>query len=282
MVNQQLTNASDVVFGKGVAVRQPQTRLRAVCYRTDRADDFVDEQMLEGPALVILPRAMAFLERNVRVASEFKAGKLHRVTRPQYPFSSLREGLVNALVHRDYTSFSGSVSLSVYPGHVEIWNSGRLPEGVSIKDLARGSHRSVLVNPDISHTFYLHELMERVGRGTFNIIRECKANGMRAPRWRQDSAGVSLTFFAPTGNRQTIGRLNSRQAALLESLKVGDTITPREYETRHAGEVTDRQARRDLAALARAGFLDRTGKAAATVYHRLKTSNSSDSDTLRT
>ena len=40
------------------------------------------------------------------------------------------------------------------------------------------------MNPDISHVFYLHELMERVGRGTFKIVEECRSLGMRLPEWK--------------------------------------------------------------------------------------------------
>ncbi len=267
VVGRQLTNACDVLFGRAVTIRKPQTRVRAVLYRTDRGDDFLDEQLFEGPAFEILERSMAFLQRNVAIASEFKPGQLARVGKPRYPFDALREGLVNALVHRDYKSFSGSVSLSIYPDHLEIWNSGQLPDGVTVRDLSHGVHRSVLVNPDIGHVFYLHELMERVGRGTFKIVQDCKEAGLPPPKWRQDAAGVSLTFFG-SGSIGAAAQLNVRQQALLRDLAGGDSIAIREYLDRFAGSVTERSARRDLAGLAEAGYLERVGAAAATTYRR--------------
>ena len=92
--------------------------------------------------------------------------KAQRITRPTFPSNSLEEGIVNALVHRDYASSSGSVSVSVYPDRLEIRNSGRLPKGLTAKMREMAQHASILINPDISHIFYLRGLTERVVRGT--------------------------------------------------------------------------------------------------------------------
>ena len=179
----QLTNAADVLFGKKVAQRHPQTRLRAVCYSSDRAGDFLDEQLYEGPAFRLLEDATAFLKRHVAIGAEFHEGELHRESKPKYPFSALREGLVNALVHRDYAAFSGSVSVSVYLDRVEIWNTGTLPRGISPRDLPLASHLSILVNPDIGHVFYLHESH---GAGWSRDIQNCA----RVPRGWDAGSGM--------------------------------------------------------------------------------------------
>jgi ATP-dependent DNA helicase RecG len=264
----QLTNAADVLFGKTVAQRHPQTRLRAVCYSTDRADDFLDEQLYEGPAFKLLEDTMAFLKRHVAIAAEFPQGQLPRASKPKYPFNALREGLVNALVHRDYAAFSGSVSVSVYTDRVEIWNTGRLPRGISPRDLVLASHSSILVNPDIGHVFYLHELMERVGRGTYKIAQECRGFGMRQPEWKNVGTGVRLTMFAATAGIPMTITVNARQQALLDSLKQGDTIRVAEYVERFGHGITDRQARRDLADLEGYGLLTRHGAGSKTTFER--------------
>lgn len=260
----QLTNAADVLFGRDVARRHPQTRVRAVRYETDKGDRFLDEQLFEGPAFSVLENGLAFLRRHVAISAEFPEGSLARESRSQYPFASLREGLVNALVHRDYASFSGSVTISIYPDRLEFWNTGHLPNGISARDLQRESHASILVNPDISHVFYLHELMERVGRGTFKIVSECRSLGMRLPEWKQVFGGVRLTFVSRNAGLD----LNSRQRDLLHDLAPGTAIQIREFIDRYASEVTDRQARRDLAELEDAGLLRREGSGRATVYYR--------------
>jgi len=264
----QFTNAADVLFGTSVSQRHPQTRVRAVTYETDRAGDFVDEQLFEGPALTLLEDLMDFLRRHVAIANSFRPGQLRRETKPSYPFYSLREGLVNALVHRDYASFSGAVSVSVYPERIEIWNTGRLPRGLTPRKLEQAQHDSVLINPDISHVFYLNEFMERVGRGTYNILRECKAFGMRGPKWENTATGVRLTFFAATSAMDVIEELNDRQLALLRALKEGEQIQSSEFASRFAPDVTLRQARRDLSQLTSIGLLKRVGSGPSTAFRR--------------
>ena len=263
----QLTNAADVLFGNKVAMRHAQTRMRAVCYATDRADNFRDEQLFEGPAFKLLELAMDFLKRHVPISSEFRAGQLQRESKSKYPFNALREGLVNALVHRDYAAFSGSVSLSVYPDRLEIWNTGKLPRGLTPRDLLLASHSSILVNPDIGHVFYLHELMERVGRGTFKIAQDCRDLGMRTPEWKNVGSGVRLTMFAAKGTAATVD-LNDRQKELLKALQPDEEIRVPEFVERFGNGITDRQARRDLSDLEGYDFLVRHGVGSKTTYKR--------------
>jgi ATP-dependent DNA helicase RecG len=264
----QLTNAADVLFGRRVALRQPQTRLRAVCYDSDKGGQFLDERLFEGPAFELLDSAMAFLKKHVAIGAEFPAERLQRESRPQYPFDALREGLVNALAHRDYASFGGSIVVSVYPKRIELWNSGRLPDGLTADDLRREEHASILVNPDISHVFYLHEFMERVGRGTFKIVQACKAFGMRLPKWSQDSGGVRLRFHAGMEAGKAVWRMNPRQEQCLRELRPGAVLRVREYMKRFAPEVSERQARRDLAEMESAGCLEKRGLGPRTEYVR--------------
>jgi ATP-dependent DNA helicase RecG len=58
---------------------------------------------------------------------------------------------------RDYC-----LDLQIYPDRVEIWNSGKLPQGWS-KDKLRHNHPSLPSNPDIAQFLYLRNLMERIG-----------------------------------------------------------------------------------------------------------------------
>jgi ATP-dependent DNA helicase RecG len=267
----QLTNAADVLLGNKVSLRHPQTRLRAVCFAADKAADFLDEQLYEGPAFKLLDLAMDFLKRHVSIGSHFREGRLQRESKPKYPFNALREALVNALVHRDYAAFSGSVSVNVYPERIEVWNTGKLPRGISPRDLLLASHPSILVNPDVGHVFYLHELMERVGRGTFKIAQECRDLGMRVPEWKNAGSGVRLTMFAAKPGTVAID-LNDRQRELLEALKPGERIRVAEFVERFGHGITDRQARRDLSDLEGYGLLVRHGGGPKTGYERTKKS----------
>ena len=113
------------------------------------------------------------------------ADVLKRRDEPLYPSSAIREGLVNAFAHRDYSDFSGGITINIYPNRLEIENTGKFPEGVTPDKLTKG-HISVLRNPDIAHVLYLRGFMEKMGRGSVMIQRACTERGLPPPQWYEN------------------------------------------------------------------------------------------------
>jgi ATP-dependent DNA helicase RecG len=262
------TQAADVLFAKNPALRHPQTRVRVTRFSSDKSGDaYLDDRFLQGPSVKMFEQAFEIMSQHVRWEARFQPGDTRRIDRPEYPFEALREGLVNAFVHRDYSGFSGGVTVGIYPNRIEIWNSGHFPEGLQPTDLKR-NHPSLPTNPDIAHVFYLRGLMERIGRGGQLIINACHDYRLPAPKWVDRPTGVTLTIFGRTGHEAELLAPNRRQQALLTLLGRGEEIRPGEYHQRFAVEVSDRQARRDLVELEEAGLLLRVGKGAGTVYRR--------------
>lgn len=259
-----LTNACDILFAKRPAQRHPQARVRFIQFESDKtAAAYLDDRWVEGPLHQVYTQLMEKIGAHVRVQSFFAPGDRGREDRPNYSLEALREGLVNALAHRDYAGFSGGVTVSVYPDRIEIWNSGRLPRGIRVIDLKR-LHPSIPPNPDITHVLYLRRLMERVGRGTQKIIAACDELGARPPVWKDAPSGVTLTIYAADGVVDFA--LSPRQAQLMEQLRPGDSIRLSDYMQQTG--MSERQARRDLSELESAGFLTRFGQARATAYQR--------------
>jgi ATP-dependent DNA helicase RecG len=196
----RLTNGGDVLFAMNPAIRLPQTRIRAMCYSSDKAGDtFIDMKSFEGPLHHIFEDAYAFIIRNTSSISRFIKGNPKRLDAPLYPEEAVREALINALAHRDYSAASGGVSIHVYPRRLEIWNSGALPEGVTEQSLLKGQI-SILRNPDIAHVLYLRGFMEKAGRGSVLMVQKCLDSGLPSPFWKSDpKLGVTVTFSTPEG-----------------------------------------------------------------------------------
>lgn len=263
-----LTNGADVAFAREPSRRHPQCRIRVLRFESDKGGDaYLDDRWFEGPLVRAFESAFEALSGQVRIQSYFPAGQVRREDRPQYASEALREGLVNAVAHRDYAAFSGGVTISIYPGRIEIWNSGRLPSELRPQDL-RKVHPSIPTNPDISHILYLRRLMERIGRGTEKIVSASKELGAQPPRWTDRPSGVTLTIFAAQGAKGLALELNSRQLRLLRDLNLGEQVSANDYAQSVATEVSDRQARRDLSQLEEAGLLIRHGAARSTHYER--------------
>ena len=194
----RLTNGGDVLFARNPAERLPQARVRAAFYPSSKANDtFRDLKSFEGPLVQVLEQTCDFIVRNTATLATFSAKSLKREDRPLYPEEAVREGLVNAFAHRDYTSPAGGITVGLYPNRLEIWNSGALPEGITPETLVAG-HLSILRNPDIAHVLYLRGFMEKLGRGSLLIFQKCEEYDLPKPTWTSDlKTGVTLTFFAP-------------------------------------------------------------------------------------
>jgi ATP-dependent DNA helicase RecG len=223
-----------------------------------------NDVILEGPAIRVLREAVGVVQQRTGFSSRFEQGKLEREDRPAYALFALREGLVNAMVHRDYTSMGGSVQVDIFRDHLIIRNPGELPKGWTTGDLAK-KHESHPANPDIARVFYLRELMEQLGMGTQKLIGACKELNAKSPVWKTERGAVFLTLFAAPEPSETIS-LVGRQARFLEKAKLGAEFKVSDYSD--AAKVSERQARRDLAELEKVGFVERHGRGPATLYRR--------------
>lgn len=257
-----VTNAAEVLFGVRPAVQFPQVRARVTVYAAGKGGDFIDSRTFDLSVFNTLEAVLDMIKQHTPVASTFPAG-LQRADRPAFHEKAIREGLVNAFVHRDYSDFSGGVSVDLYPDRLVIWNSGQLPPGIKIGDLEK-EHPSMPRNPDIAQVFWLRGYMERVGRGTQNIVEWCTSAGLGRPKWKSGETGVTLTFSAPRASESV--KLNPRQRKLLSDLSTDESIRLPEFAERYL--VSERQGRRDLAGLVDGGWLVREGDGPSTLFIR--------------
>jgi len=215
----RLTNGGDVLFTTNPAIRNPQIRVRAGRFTTNKTDDkYQDLKSFEGPLVPLLDDVLGFIQRNTPTSSDFTTDDLKRQDTSLYPPVAIREGLVNAFAHRDYSNFSGGIIISIYPNRLEIENTGAFPPGVTPETLAKG-HVSILRNPDIAHVLYLRGFMEKIGRGSILIMSACTERGLPIPKWEQTEQGVRLTFFAFPGTQEITQEINPGIKQMLNVLE---------------------------------------------------------------
>jgi ATP-dependent DNA helicase RecG len=262
------TNAGLVLFGRDPAEWYPQTRVRAARFRGSDPAEFIDNRVFAGSLFSLVETLSSFVQSHIPVASSMAPDSFRRRDRLAYPLPAIREALVNALVHRDYAAFDGGTSVAVYDERIEFWNSGSLPDDMTVEDL-RTTHPSRPVNPDIAQVCFLYGLMERWGIGTQRIIRACVESGLPEPEWKVDPNGVTLTLrLAEKEPPPGAGSLNLRLLTVARRLRPGHKLKLTDYRQLVASEVKERQARADLSHLTEAGYLRRVGAGPATVYVR--------------
>ena len=190
-------NAAIVLFGTKFVPDFPQCQLRMARFRGINKSEFLDQRQIEGHAFDLLDEAMLFLRRHLPVAGRVVPGLFEREDEPLFPLEALREALVNALCHRDYSIAGGAVSLAIYDDRLEIWSDGGLPFGLKPEDLKR-DHPSRPRNPLIAKVFYLRGVIERWGRGTQKIVELCVKAGHPEPEFGEQAGAVWVRFL-PSG-----------------------------------------------------------------------------------
>jgi ATP-dependent DNA helicase RecG len=211
-----------------------------------------------------LREAVEIIQQRTGFSSQFYRNKLEREDRPAYALFAIREGIVNAMAHRNYAAIGGNVQIEVFPDYLTITNPGTLPPGWKPEDLTR-RHESYPRNPDIVRVFYLRVLMEWLGTGTEKVIKACRELGAKAPVWTEQHNSVTLKLFR-SPEPKVAELLAGRQKTFLNDLDVGAEFKVADYAT--AAGISERQARRDLADLEKLGLVERTGKGPATSYRR--------------
>ena len=193
--NGSFTNACVVLFAKKPAKYLPQVRVRLTEYGDGKSDNaLLRDEVFEGNLFDIHDKLERYIE-NLGIRSVFDKNQWKRIDF-KFPPKALQEGVINALMHRDYSSHSSSVSISIYPDSFVISNSGHLPDDLKVSELKK-NHRSHPVNPDIAHIVFLKGLIDKLGRGTIRVVELCKEEGLKEPVWKDSNDGVILTFNGP-------------------------------------------------------------------------------------
>ena len=141
--------------------------IKLAVFEGSKKSVFKDRRELSGSLLEQLEEAFDYIDRYNRTRAEFSG--LDRLDMRDYPPEAIREALLNAIVHRDY-SFSGATLISIFEDRIEFITIGGLVKGIALDDVMLGV--SALRNQYLANIFYRLRLIEAYGTGILKI-NEC-------------------------------------------------------------------------------------------------------------
>lgn len=191
--NGRLLQASVVLFGREFMPDYPQCELRMARFVGNDKAEFMDQRQVRAPAFRLLEEAELFCQRHFPMPARIAPERLRRVETPLIPIEAMREILVNALIHRDYSIAGGSISLAIFDNRVEVWSAGTYPAGITPSKLSK-PHLSVQRNPILADVFHRAGLIEKWGRGTNRVIAMCRAAGLQPPTFEEITGAAVVTF----------------------------------------------------------------------------------------
>ncbi len=214
---------------------------------------FADRTELGGSVLRQVNEAYEFLDRYNATHSEFEG--IHRRDIRSFPPEAIREALLNAVIHRDY-SLSGSILISVFDDRIEFVSIGGLVSGISYNDIMIGV--SIQRNEALANVFYRLGLVEAFGTGIPRIMKLYESCDIK-PRIEATDNAFKITL--PKLNCTTDRAQND---AIMELITDKGFITRREIEAKLG--VSQATAARQLKKLVSDGKLSVIGKGRNTKY----------------
>ena len=154
--------------------------------------DILTSDFIEGNLIDQVDTILGVL-RTKYLKSYINFEGIHRREKLEYPYEALKEAIINALIHRDYTNTS-NLQIKVYGNKLTMTNGALLPPEITIEKLKQ-SHASIPANPLIAAIFYKAGLIENWGRGTINMVNDCINYKISEPEFKFDMNIFWTTFY---------------------------------------------------------------------------------------
>lgn len=198
----RVTNAALLLFAKDPQKWFVSSVVKcAQFYGTEPVKPIPFQQIYSGSVFELVDQAVAFVMTHIdaRVSDRTKSAQTD--IEYELPVQAVTEAIVNAVVHRDYTS-TGAVQVMLFRDRLEVWNPGGLPKGLTVEKL-QGHHRSMPTNPLLANPVYLAGYIEQIGTGTTDLIDRCLTHGLPRPKFvLEDDFLLTIYRLTPQDNTQ--------------------------------------------------------------------------------
>ena len=254
----RLNTAGALFFAKDISKFNLSHQVKMVRFFDDEGVKTFDNAEFNMSFLKLLEEAELFFNKTLVNISQVKGFK--RETIQEYPYEAIREALVNALAHRDYTITTAAITFYIYNDRIEIKSPGRLVYPLTVEDL--GENDPIHRNETICNIFSKTTYMEHVGTGIKRMKDAMKLNNLEEPEFIE-SEGFFKVIFRSNENGNG---LNSRQKQFLRLNDVSE-ITIKEYMSMF--DVVRNTATKDLNDLVDMKIVDKIKDGVQFIYRKI-------------
>ncbi len=180
------THAAMLLFGRD----DPPYALHIGRFKT--ASTIIDDRMIRGTLFHVVEESMKFILSHLKVAFEI-TGEIERREIYEYPLPALRELLLNAVVHRDYTS-PVDIQLKIFDNAITFFNPGKLFGDLTIEKLMSDDYQSRTRNKLVAEAFYLTRDIEKYGSGFIRVRGEIESYPTMTFEYEESGDGFLVTL----------------------------------------------------------------------------------------
>ena len=156
---------------------------------------FSDNRRIEGTIPEMLDDALSFVRKNLRVKTIINPATGKRQDALEYPITAIRELLLNALVHRDYSIHTEGmpIQLQIFTDRIEITNPGGLYGRITLDQL--GQVQPDTRNPILATALETLKITENRYSGIPTVRREMQEHGLPMPQFENYHGTFKVTLF---------------------------------------------------------------------------------------
>lgn len=257
-VNGALTVAGMLLFGKHPQRFLPQVGVVIVRFKGTSMHDVVTSSERYSRRFEIVGPAARMVERTWQVLAEETQHRalvsgLARQEVYDYPIDAVREAVVNAICHRDYSLSGQRIEIRLFDDRMEIMSPGGLPGHITLENILEEHYSR---NPRLVRGLYYWGYIEELGQGIDIIYDAMRREHHPPPEFRATERSFTLTLRSAIDQieLQYGDRLNPRQVQVLKYLEAHERITNREYQ-QLCPDVSPETLRLDLRDLVKKGIL---------------------------
>lgn len=254
-----LTNAGVLLFVAEPKKIIPESYITVVRYHGTDRFRILDRQEFSGNVISQVSNAINFVKRHLSVNYEISSDA-KRLEYFDYPLVAIREAVINAVVHRDYSYQNSCIYLHMYSDRLEIDNPGGIFGGVSAEEI---EGRSLRRNPVLADLLYRAGYGEKLGSGMIRIKEALLQNGN--PPFEISASNFFTLRLLPRVPSAAGKDLSDRQLKILSAITEASTSLSSTEIARHLN-VSQTTIGRDLKSLLQKNLLTKVGIGKAVRY----------------
>ena len=200
--NGEVTLSSIMLFSPYPQAYFPQLCITAIVVpgkelgtQTAGEERFLDNQRIEGTIPEMLQEAIQFVKRNMKTRTIIDSRTGKREDRTDYPILAIREAIINALVHRDYSIHSEGmpIQLIMFEDRLEIHNPGGIYGRIRIDQL--GKVQPDTRNPVLASALEVLDVTENRYSGIPTIRMEMNRYGLKPPQFSDERGSFIVKLY---------------------------------------------------------------------------------------
>lgn len=244
--NQYPTKGALLLFGRDRDQLFPDPFIRLARFEGVTKSEVIDQAEIKSPLPLAIDEVLAFIQRNTALGAKIHSARREDI--PEYPPAAVRETVINAILHADYSTQRSPIQVAIFDNRLEITNPGPLPFGLSLETALSGV--SQLRNKVLGRVFRELQLIEQWGSGLNRISSVCLQQNIAAPKFEELDHFFRVTLYPRTTK---VAPSESWHIPIIEYIQQHGKISAMEAEK--LWKLTRRTATSRLKKMCQAGIL---------------------------